>query len=301
MLAFNARILALVAWLLLGTASVGAQEPFPEPTSLPHTFSFRDGGQSLYYSYRRGDGDSPRSVIFVIDGSGCLSLNYPDRFAAGLEGDFLLLSLNKRHVGHEGSRQRKCGRDFELANNPRQWFSDRMEFISAQLGRLQAKPTNVVLLGLSEGASTAARIARSRQDVTHLAVIGSGAWPLRRILGHLLRGGAPEVDGAWREIASDVQSVDRFWLGHPYRWWFDVMDRDATSDYLSLSIPILVGFGEADKSVPVQSAKELEQIFLSSGKTNLRLIVYPEASHTLYTRAKSYRPDFLSTLSQLLR
>jgi pimeloyl-ACP methyl ester carboxylesterase len=295
-------------WLhLIGLAfaapRLSAQEPFPTPTTQPETFLFSDGGKTLYYSYRHGTIDPPDTVVFLIDGSGCLSMNYPDRFSSGLEGNFLLLAMNKRHVAHEGSKQRKCGRDFELANNPRQWFSDRMEFMTAQLARLERKPKNVVLLGLSEGASTAARIARSREDVTHLAIVGNGAWTLRTTLKHLFRGkaNAPDVEAEWRKIASDVQSIDKFWLGHPYRWWFDVIDRDSTPDYLALSIPILVGFGELDASVPLESARDLEARFKEAGKSNMRLIVYPAASHTLYSPGRSYRPDFLRAISDMLR
>lgn len=117
---------------------------------------------------------------------------------------------------------------------------------------------------------------------------------MRRILRDLAgsTNGEPAVEIAWRTIAKNVTSVDQFWLGNTYRWWFDVIDLDPLPDYLALNIPILIGVGGSDRSVPVGSALSLQAEFEKVGKSNITVLVYPGAGHMLTTRTVSFRSDF---------
>ena len=78
------------------------------------------------------------------------------------------------------------------------------------------------------------------------------------------------------------------------------MDLDPLPEYLSLKMPILVGIGEKDESVPVASALALREAFQRSGRRNLTLRVYNGADHTLMAGATNYRRQFFKELSRRL-
>ena len=263
------------------------------------TFVFPDGGRSLYYQFQLDPGAPSETFVFVYGGSGCVDWTpYIPSYFEGLDASATIFALNKREVD-EASLQDRCGPTFAQYNFLRQWVADYMEFISFQLGQADLKPRNVVLIGISEGSLPAVKVARSRTDITHLLIIGDGGWTMRRSLEELA--GKDYVDNAWRMIAADANSLTNEWMGHPYRWWFDIMDLEATPDYLSLEIPILIGHGEADQSVPVQSSLSLKEAFEDAGKSNLTLRTFPNADHTLTAGEHNYRRELFEELSESLR
>ena len=79
------------------------------------------------------------------------------------------------------------------------------------------------------------------------------------------------------------------------------MDIDPLPDFLKLNIPVLVGIGENDESVPVESARFLETIFTKEGKRNLTVKVYPGADHRLNANSIAYRSEFFAELGGLLK
>ena len=297
-------MMALLCMFIVGISlpaisQAHGQEP-SEQAVTAQEFRFKDGGESIYYSFRTGNGSTPDTYVFIYGtGSGCYSWRtYLPGYFKGLEANAMVFAINKRHVPGQGITTQECGPTFDRDNNPRQWVSDDMEFVTAQLAAAASRPRNVVMFGVSEGAYVAARVARSRMDVTHLVVIGDGAWSMRESLHELID--RKSVEAAWMDIAADMHSLDKKWLGNPYRWWYDVMDLSAAPDYLALNIPILVGFGENDESVSVNSALSLRARFNAAGKDNLMLRIYPGADHTLSTKQKAYRPEFFHEVSRVL-
>jgi pimeloyl-ACP methyl ester carboxylesterase len=270
----------------------------------PLSFQYKDGGSSIYYSFAVGDASQPDTVLFFYGGTGCPSWKsvMPD-YVSGLTVSARVFVLNKRFVDDRSVGLFDCGREFNLANNPDRWVADYREFIMVQLGSIAPKPKNVVLVGVSEGALTATRVAGQNPEITHLAIIGSGGYSMRKSLATLNQRGAIwfGVDAGWEKIATDPRSIEKDWYGNPYRWWSDVMDIDPLTDFLKLNIPVLVGFGEKDESVPVESARFLEAKFKEVGKSNLILKVYPGADHRLSGNGVSYRNEFFAELSGLLQ
>jgi len=267
-------------------------------------FYFKDGGTSSYLSFAIGGNAQPDTLIFFYGGSGCRSWHsVMPGYVKGIGVDARILVLNKRFVPDAPSSSRTCSTKFNRANNPEQWASDYSEFITAQLAATMPRPRNVVLVGVSEGALVAVKVARLLPEITHVAIIGSGAWSMRTSLRELhLRGAIPfNVDDEWKKLALDHRSLQKQWFGNPYRWWADVMDIEPAADYLALSVPVIVGFGDKDESVPVESALALKAAFEAAGKNNLSLVVYPGADHRLSAGDVSYRPAFFSSLSDHLR
>jgi pimeloyl-ACP methyl ester carboxylesterase len=269
-----------------------------------HTFQYRDGGSSVYYTFTVGTAAQPDTLIFFYGATGCPSWkSVMPEYVDGLMVDARVFVLNKRFVPDRSTGMFGCSREFHLANNPDQWAADHANFIAAQLAGASPPPKNVVLVGVSEGALSAIKIAARAPQVTHLAIIGAGAYPMRRSLATLAQKGAIrfDVEAGWKEIAAEPASIDKNWYGNPYRWWTDVMDIDPLPDLLKLDMPILLGIGERDESVPVESARFLASQFEVAGKRNLTLRVYPDADHRLSANGVSHRDEFFGELSRILQ
>ena len=270
----------------------------------PQTFQYKDGDSSIYYSFTVGDAPQPDTVVFFYGGTGCPSWkSVMPGYTNGLTISARVFVLNKRFVPDRSIGLFDCGRDFHLANNPEQWVADYSEFITTQISSIAPKPRNVVLVGVSEGALPAAKIAGLLPVVTHLAIIGSGGYSMRKSLATLKQRGTIwfDVDSGWEKIAADPRSIEKDWYGNPYRWWSDVMDIEPLPDFLKLNIPVVVGIGEQDESVPVESARFLASQFKNAGKSNLILHIYPGADHRLSGNGISHRSEFFAELSRLLQ
>lgn len=270
----------------------------------PLSFKYEDGGSSTYYSFIVGDASLSDTVVFFYGGTGCPSWkSVMPGYVSGLTINARVFALNKRFVPDRSTGLFDCGREFHLANNPNQWVADYSKFIEAQISSAAIKPKNVVLVGVSEGALPAAKVAGLSPVITHLAVIGSGGYSMRRSLATLKQKGAIQFDvnSGWEKIAADPRSIEKDWYGNPYRWWSDIMDIDPLPDFLKLNIPILLGIGEQDESVPVESAHFLETKFKEAGKGNLTLRVYPGADHRLSGNGVSHRSEFFAELGRLIQ
>lgn len=271
----------------------------------PHqTFQYKDSGSSIYYSFTVGDVPQPDTAVFFYGGTGCPSWkSVMPGYINGLTISARVFVLNKRFVPDRSIGLFDCGRDFHLANNPEQWVADYSEFIATQISSITPKPRNVVLVGVSEGALPAAKSAGLLPVVTHLAIIGSGGYSMRKSLATLKQRGAVwfDVGSGWEKIAADPRSIEKDWYGNPYRWWSDVMDIEPLPDFLKLNIPVVVGIGEQDESMPAESARFLASQFKEAGKSNLILHVYPGADHRLNGNGISHRSEFFAELSRLLQ
>ncbi|MDR3541671.1 MAG: alpha/beta hydrolase [Desulfosporosinus sp.] len=269
----------------------------------PLSFQYKDGGSSIYYSFTVGNASQPETLLFFYGGTGCPSWKQVmPEYVRGLTVSARVFVLNKRFVTDRSVGMFACGQGFDLANNPNQWVSDYSEFIAAKVNSITPRPRNVVLVGVSEGALIATKVAGQDPEITHLAIIGSGGYSMRKSLATLKQRGAIwfDVESGWEAIASDPQSIDKDWYGNPYRWWADILDIDPLPDFLKLNIPIIVGIGENDESVPVESALYLASKFKAAGKNNLILKIYPESDHRLNGNGISHRDEFFAALSGLL-
>ena len=222
----------------------------------------------------------------------------PD-YAAGLPPGTWVWAMNKRGVADRSSGLGDCGEGFDAINRPQQWVTDHTDFVRHQLAGLPQPPSAVVLVGVSEGAWVAGRLARDPSlGVTHLVLVGSGAWTMRQIVTALGRG------RPWLSVQASLQAVDRQpdrldlrWWGHPHRWWSNVLDLNPLDDLLAMDVPILAAMGDRDSSVPSEALKALADAFLKAGKNNLLPCLYPGADHTLASAGRQHRADVYQALA----
>lgn len=289
--------------LMLALASLAVTTASAGPNVHGAKFRFADGHESDFHEVVVGDPKTMDTIVFTYGGSGCtdLGIDWLPRLATDMGIHARYVSLNKRHVRageNSGGASEPCSPAFRTHDIPRQWMTDYMAFVSRTLAESDGRWKNVVLVGGSEGGALAARVARAREDITHLVVIGDGGWSMRDILGTIV--GPDAVEAAWKDIAQDPGNIDTMWMGHPYRYWFDVFDHAPLADYLALDIPVLIGFGEHDRSVPVAAGQDILRTAHAAGKRNIGLVVYPGADHSLQAEGHSYLPAFLQGVGQAI-
>ena len=169
------------------------------------------------------------------------------------------------------------------------------------------KPKRVLLLGVSEGAYVASAVAARNSAVTHLAMIGRGGMRQVDELRMLVDRQYPTVDSTvdfdaeCAKVLAEPLSTDKRLFGQTYKYWAGQAFVDPLEFLLPLQIPVIVGFGEEDLSVPVESVRLLQRRFLETGKRNLTVRLYPDAGHTLVGKdGTDYRSVFLKSLSNWL-
>lgn len=265
---------------------------------------YKDRGTGVYYDFLTQPAVSqPDTYVFFYGSTGCGSWKYlMPSYVEGFNHPARVFALNKRFVSDRSTGLLKCGDAFHQMNYPERWLEDFRSFVSYQLRNAPKKPKNVVLVGVSESAMTALKLANELPQVTHLAIIGEGGYSLRESMKILHDKGfiADNIEEGMTLMSSEPRSIHKSWHGHTYRWWSDVVDFDPLPYYLKRPIPILVGIGERDQRIPVESGYYLERVFKEKGKTNLTLKTYPGADHDLNARGTSYLPDFFRALSAML-
>ncbi|HFD32928.1 MAG TPA: hypothetical protein ENJ28_09525 [Gammaproteobacteria bacterium] len=260
-----------------------------------------NGSQGLKYYTFSIDGDSHDTFLFFIGGSGCSSFRYYLReYLKGLKGHIKVFALQKRGFNHFATGLFGCSEKFYKNDYFNRWVSDQELFINYILKNAKETPENIVILGVSEGCSTAAVLATKMESVTHLAMIGCGGMRFIDELRILFkRGQIPfDIDKEYEKIFSNPDDTSIFLAGHTYKYWSSILDMDPLEYLLSLDIPIIVAMGDKDKSVPVDSIIFLKRQFKKAGKQNLTAIIYHGADHTLRSSEKDFRHDFMKQFGE---
>lgn len=123
----------------------------------------------------------------------------------------------------------------------------------------------VLVLGHSEGAQIAPRVAVLEPRVTHLAPIGgAGATQLFELAEWFATPQPGDSAGAsaarragvyaeWARIRRDPDSITKEWLGHPYRRWSSFLARNSLDDLLTTRAKLFLAHGALDTNAPVIS------------------------------------------------
>ena len=146
----------------------------------------------------------------------------------------------------------------------------------------------VVLVGGSEGGDIAAAVAVQEPRVNFLILLGCGGGMSQADELKLLARTYPgifgdtderELERRYTEIKKNPESEEQ-WLGHSYRRWSSFLWSPPVDDLKKLSIPIFLAQGDADRSVPVESARRVQAVFADAAKNNLRYHEYAGIDHS---------------------
>lgn len=232
----------------------------------------------------------PRGLLFYVQGSSCSSVTYVAEVLAGATAAGLPVILTeKRGVGEDGEA------DTDLCHE-HSAKSRRVEDQAAVLAHyLEGAPADlpVILLGTSEGGDVAAAVAAREPRVRLLVLLATGGgWSQEEEFRHFLREDPPylgleneaELDAVLEEIRAAPDSLE-LWAGLPLRRWSSYLWDPPLDDLLGLDIPIFLGHGREDESVPVASARAVEEAFRKAGKANLTYREYAGADHAFQQAA----------------
>ncbi len=297
-----------VALLGYCTASVAVDDG-PAFTPLEGThFLVGDAGSTRYYL---APGEGARPLLILIQGSGCEPVFVDNgeglSATAGQDlihmlaaGRFTLIVVDKEGVEPLKSRTAAdgtaadCTPAFLAGHSLDGWTQRLASAIDA------AKATDFVdategvrVMGLSEGAITAARLARMRADVTHTAFIsGFGCHQWRDMLVVARRNAEPEGPQAARSAAAAMEEglravaadpgAQTIFEGQTHLFWSSFGRACPADDLAASPSDVFVAYGTADEAVDANGVEAITAARLSANKP-VRVERVIGGSHVLNT------------------
>jgi pimeloyl-ACP methyl ester carboxylesterase len=286
-------VLALaVAAGIAGAAAAQTLAPAP----FGHAETVDEHGRTIVF-YRAPAAASPHGLVLFIQGSGCTShfRRRPDGAIAGgyvavlareAAGRAAVVGVEKPGVspGDDGNGGVAvgCPRAFLAEHTLERWTAALDAVLRVELRRDSVDAARVLVVGHSEGAAAAARLARRNPAVTHLALLsGGGIAPVADLLARARRAGNPlGVARQAARIAANPGSIDDFAWGHPYRRWASFLDSSQLDDLRATPAALLLMHGEADAMLPIESFDALAQALAEAGRPAVVERV-AEADHSL--------------------
>ena len=298
-------ILLLLAAPLLALAQPATNELFQH-----YTLS-RPRLQRFDIHVTQSTSKAKRPLLVYLDGSGNFPLYYKTKSGRTNSSvplnipqyakDYYVVVISKPGIPFQDSvRYSSSGRRYYPENDTfTQLYSLdwRAETASATIDYLIKKlpidTRKVIVMGYSEGAQVAPRVAVLNKKVTHVVCMVGNA--LNQLYDFMLAARLQAeqqqispaesqriVDSLYTEYAKLYQSpkaVNQTWYGSTYLKWSSFSRTTPLENMLKLSIPILYIAGGRDNNQTILSMDYAKLEFLRQGKTNLTYRVYPDCNH----------------------
>ncbi|HVK09783.1 MAG TPA: alpha/beta fold hydrolase [Gemmataceae bacterium] len=238
----------------------------------------------------KASADKALPVILFVSGSGCQSVwtRHEGKVNSGLQGLLYQLAEGRARVlvvekpgvkpldnpkrpgtATEGSRE-----FLEEHTLPR-WATANAAALRAVLARPDVDPKRVLVAGHSEGGIVAARVAAEVPAVTHVAPLSCAGVTQLFSLADLARRRAPEGRGdaaaqavydEWAKILARPESVDDFWMGHPYRRWSTFLKSSVIDELKRGKAKVYLAHGTADEADSVAGFDVMRAELLAAGR-----------------------------------
>jgi dienelactone hydrolase len=250
---------------------------------------------TFYLSKLPKDSDTSikRPVLLFICGSGCQSIftRVGEKVSAGLpglmwnccEGKARVLVVEKPGVNcfDDGERPGSAlgaSDEFLKEHTLDRWVEANRAALRASwlLPGIDSKKSAVV--GHSEGAGVAARMAAEVPEVTHVVCLAGGGPPQLFDLADLAAKRAEKekpgtghsarekVYSEWKTVLDDPDSTTKWWLGHPHRRWSTFGTASQSDDLLKSKAKIFLAHGTEDQSVSVTAFDVCVATLLAKGR-----------------------------------
>lgn len=172
------------------------------------------------------------------------------------------------------------------------------------------KYENVILIGSSLGACYLPRVyevSNQKDKIDKIVLISHGGMSYYECFQILnndndfslpenYRTGVEQIEKAYDDIMQNPDSLEKLYLGWPYRMWSGFMNYSPLDDLQNIQIPILMLHGSKDLMAPVQSSRIVVEKFKEENKTNLQFIEYEDMDHQLFN--KKVITDILKFINQ---
>lgn len=300
--------LTFILFLLCSTLSFS--QNFRDTLFQHHTLS-TPKLQSFEVHATKSSSGQKRPLIIYLDGSGNFPIYYKTKSGRystsvpldvrGYAKDYYVAVISKPGTPFKDSlRYTESGRAHFPENDLyRQLYSLdwRAETASAAINYLVKKlpidEKKIIVMGYSEGAQVAPKVAVLNKKVTHVVCMVGNA--LNHLYDFILEARLKAerqqisteesqliVDSLYREYAKIYQNpsaTDRSWYGATYLKWSSFSKTTPLENMLQLEIPILYVAGGKDNNQTILDMDYAKLEFLRKGKNNLNYKVYPNCNH----------------------
>lgn len=275
----------LLAGALGGTsagarAAPGVQEEALAFGKLAHVrFTLQgDQGPPLRYYLARPAVKSP--IVLFIQGSGCTppfwgvdsgkpSVTFLPWIPWARQGGYALMAVDKPYQPLMPADPTKgaevCPRQFNDYFSYDRWLESLKRALRHALTLPYVDPQRVLVIGISEGSTMAAGLARALPEVTHVALLGSsGPTQLYDFAANIYRSGEDdaeklrrleELDATVSAINADPTSTSKFAWGHTYLRWSSFFAQSSANNLSHSHARVYLGSGMRDNSTPILSTE----------------------------------------------
>jgi len=160
----------------------------------------------------------------------------------------------------------------------------------------------VIIFGISEGGYILPSVyskLEQKDKITKLIVLGEGGlsqyeeFKLLKDSDLSMQPGYKEaytqIEDAYTDICSNPDSIEKQYLGYPYKRWYGFFKYNPMDDYINIDIPILLLHGALDTNSPVEASRAVDEEFEASGKANLKYIEYADMGHNAESKEQNDR------------
>lgn len=229
--------------------------------------------------------EHPAGVLFYVQGSSDHSvLSATEQFAGACVMGLDVAAIERRGVSRNSVDRAAA---LKYATKPHR-VADHLALVRAYLDE-HPGISPAIIFASSEGCDIAAAVAAQEPRITHIILLAGGCgWSQAQEFDHFVRtrpGFIPNIDSS-QALAAKLDDIranpdaDTMWFGHPYRRWSSYMFARPADDLLRVAAPILLIHGDADQSVPVESARALRDAFAATDRTNLTYKEYAGVDHS---------------------
>jgi len=243
------------------------------------------------------DGDGPFPAVVLAAGSGpgdmdeTIGPNKPFRdLAIGLaRAGVATLRFDKRGHVYPG---KMAGRPITIDDEE---TDDVLSALKVLAARKHVRAGRLFVIGLSEGAMLAPRIAQKSKDLAGIVMMAAPARPMLAVLAEQIRarGAVAKVDVSDQEqaianerkllaAADAAQPPEGAFMHAPQSWWWSMHQYDAVATARNLTLPMLILQGGNDIQVsPTKDFAVWKKAL--DGKANVTFHLYPRLTHIFMT------------------
>ena len=274
-----------------GPATPSVQEETLNFGKFPHSryTVLRDGDPPVRYYLSHAAKKSP--LVLFIQGSGCtppFTNVESGKPAVGFlpwipwlkQGSVVLMAVDKPYqpsLANDSSKGAEdCPKQFNAYFSYDRWLSALRLAVQHALTLPNVDPQHVLIIGISEGSTMAAGLARAMPEVTHVALLGSsGPTQLYDFAANIYRFNddddeklrrLQELDATVSNINADPTSTSKFAWGHTYLRWSSFFAQSSADNLSHARARVYLGSGMRDNSTPILSTEVMYAQLRSQGR-----------------------------------